>query len=80
MAFPVFRHLPLIHAITTGERDNLARLFPGQRLEIIPNAVNLAEIDGALAVEAPDSSVKAEGRYLLFLGSIAPQKGDRLVN
>jgi glycosyltransferase involved in cell wall biosynthesis len=75
MAYPVFRHLPLIHAITTGERDNLARLFPGQRLEIIPNAVNLAEIDGALAVEAPDSTVKVEGRYFLFLGQLHPKKG-----
>jgi glycosyltransferase involved in cell wall biosynthesis len=75
MAYPVFRHLPLIHAITASERDNLAQLFPGQRLEIIPNAVNLAEIDAALASAAPDSAVKVEGRYLLFLGQLHPKKG-----
>jgi glycosyltransferase involved in cell wall biosynthesis len=75
IAYPAFRHLAVIHAITSIERDNLERLFPHQRIEVIPNAVNLAEIDKALATCTSMPSVELDGRYLLFLGQLHPKKG-----
>lgn len=75
LAYPVFRHLAVIHAITAAERDNLAKLFPGQRLVLIQNAINLAEADEALTAPNSEPILEAEGRYLLFLGQLHPKKG-----
>jgi glycosyltransferase involved in cell wall biosynthesis len=75
LAYPVFRHLAIIHAITATERDNLAKLFPGQRLELIHNAINLAEADEALATANSEPTLETSCRYLLFLGQLHPKKG-----
>lgn len=75
LAYPAFRQLPLIHAITVQERRFLARLFPGQKIEVIPNAIDLSEVDAILSgcdqVSSPDNSIP----YLLFLGRLHHKKG-----
>ncbi len=74
LAYPAFRRLALIHAITPQERDVLASQFPGARLAVIPNAIDLEEADAALA--APEEPIEAvEGPYLLFLSRLHPKKG-----
>jgi glycosyltransferase involved in cell wall biosynthesis len=73
MAYPAFRHLPLIHAVSPLERDNLAPQFPGQRLEVIPNAIDLKEVDALDGIEdSPDPLW--DRPYLLFLGRLHVSK------
>lgn len=74
LAHPAFRRLTVLHAITPQERDYLARQFPEQRLEVIPNAVDLQEVAAALAgPAAPD--LPSASPYLLFLGRLHAKKG-----
>lgn len=75
LAYPAFRYLTLIHVNTIQERDALAHLFPGQRLEVIPNAIDLHEVDELISEAASAPSPEIEGPYLLFLGCLHPQKG-----
>lgn len=74
MAYPVFRHVSVIHAITARERDFLAELFPKKRIEVIPNAINLGEIDETLSRIGKDKNISRE-RIILFVGRLDPQKG-----
>lgn len=74
LAYPAFRRLPLIHAITPLERDHLIPQFPGQRLEVVPNALDLTEADDFLATHEGQPSGPASP-YLLFLGRLHPKKG-----
>jgi len=75
VAYPAFRHLPMLHAITPWERDELVRYFPGQVIEVIPNAIDLQEMAALLANLGDDASVPVEEPYLLFLGRLHPVKG-----
>ncbi len=74
LAHPAFRHLSVVHAITSQERDVLASQFPGLRLEVIPNAIDLEEADAALATPAAPLE-GLEAPYLLFLSRLHPKKG-----
>jgi glycosyltransferase involved in cell wall biosynthesis len=74
LAYPAFRRLSLIHAITPLERDNLAGQFPGHKIEVIPNAIDLTEADEFLAGQGERFSGTASP-YLLFLGRLHPKKG-----
>ena len=67
----LFQSVSVLHAITLLERDVLHSLFPRSRIEVIPNALDLAEID-RLAVPAP---VRINSPYILFVGRLHPQKG-----
>ncbi len=71
---PAFRRLAVVHAITSQERDQLARCLPGRRLEIIPNAIDLQEAASALAGPEEFAPQMPEP-YLLFLGRLHPKKG-----
>jgi glycosyltransferase involved in cell wall biosynthesis len=75
LAYPAFRHVTVTHTNTERERDELARDFPGQRLEVIPNALDLEEIDRMLADPDEESPAQIASPYVLFLGRLDPQKG-----
>lgn len=79
LASPAFRHITVIHAVTPRERDELTSWFPGQRLEVIPNAVDLEEIDRLQSHPADDSPALPDEPYLLFVGRLCPQKGIELL-
>lgn len=70
MVYPVFHRANVIHAITPLERDHLRLLFPHQRIEVIPNVIDLVAIDSELGQIAfgPEP-------IILFLGRIEPKKG-----
>jgi glycosyltransferase involved in cell wall biosynthesis len=57
----------LIHAITNLERDNLRILFPKNRIEVIPNAIEVSDGDFI----SPYQRMKR----ILFVGRIEPKKG-----
>jgi glycosyltransferase involved in cell wall biosynthesis len=79
VAYPAFRHFPMIHAITSPERDELARWFPGQCIRVIPNAIDLEAVDSVLAKVGDESSPLIDEPYLLFLGRLHPVKGIELL-
>jgi len=74
VAYPAFRWASVIHAITRLEGDHLAQLFPDQRIEIIPNAVDLDEVDKGLS-GAPLSRRSGRTSTVAFLGRFHPKKG-----
>lgn len=57
----------VIHAITPLEANNLSKLFPSSHIEVIPNAVDVADIE-----ELPKNPLS---KRILFLGRIEPKKG-----
>ena len=67
-----FRKITVFHAITPLNRNALHGLFPGARIELIPNAIDLAPIDALLDGEAV---VTAPEPYILFVGRLASEKG-----
>ncbi|MDI3258487.1 MAG: glycosyltransferase [Sinobacteraceae bacterium] len=67
LGFPVLSKATVVHAITPLERDHLQLLFPANRIEVIPNAI---EVPVSMACgNGPRSPV------VLFLGRIEPKKG-----
>jgi glycosyltransferase involved in cell wall biosynthesis len=79
LAYPAFRHIPLIHAVTPRERDELAGWFPGRRIAIIPNALDLEEMDRLLTEARDQASPPMDEPYVLFLGRLHPVKGIELL-
>ena len=75
LAYPAFRHLPLIHAVTPRERDELATWLPGQCIQVIPNAIDLEAMDHLRANAGNESAPPVDEPYLLFLGRLHPVKG-----
>ena len=75
-AYPAFRHAAVVHALTDFERDTLRDgFFRSQRIEVIPNAVDVREPDS----RAPGRSVETTRPYFLFLGRLHPVKGLELL-
>jgi glycosyltransferase involved in cell wall biosynthesis len=68
---PLFQTISALHAITPPERDGLHELFPGKRIEVIPNAIDLVQFD-RLAPSGPSGPIE---RYFLFVGRLHPGKG-----
>ena len=66
LAAPGLRRSTVVHAITPMERDELRLLLPDNRIEVIPNAIEIG---------AADESIRARDRVVLFLGRIEPKKG-----
>jgi len=67
LAYPAFRKASVIHAITPLEQKHLAQLFPGSRIEVIPNAIDVSETDVLPHGE--------RSKRILFMGRIDPKKG-----
>ena len=74
LAYPAFRRVGVIHAITPREREELAGQCPGQRFAVIPNAIDLAEADAALSNPAA-AGPPPKRPYILFLARLHPKKG-----
>ena len=79
VAYPAFRSIPLIHAVTPRERDELATWLPGQGIKVIPNAIDLEAMDSLLANAGEEASPPGDEPYLLFLGRLHPVKGIALL-
>lgn len=74
-AYPAFRSASVIHSITPLEQQHLHALFPDNRIEVIPNAIDLDAYPDA------GSSQQERERLILFVGRIEPKKGlDILLN
>lgn len=69
-AYPAFKTASVVHAVTPRERDYLQPLFPGQRIEVIPNAIDVAEVDANAGLACAEPA-----RTILFLGRLHPVKG-----
>ena len=77
LAHPAFKHAAILHALTPVEAETLRGLFPHNQVITIPNGIDLAEIDGALAaLPEPDPAAPP---YFLFLGRLHPKKGVHLL-
>lgn len=79
VAYPAFRHIPLIHAVTLRERDELATWLPGHGIKVIPNAIDLEAMDSLLTDAGEKFSPLVDEPYLLFLGRLHPVKGIELL-
>lgn len=76
VAGPLFRKITAIHALTPFERDVLKRYFPTQRIEVIPNAIDLKEFDKTFH---SGHEGQIQEKYVLFLGRLHPVKGLELL-
>jgi glycosyltransferase involved in cell wall biosynthesis len=74
IAYPAFNAAQVIHAITPLEREHLSQLFPGSRIEVIPNGIDTREIDNAL-----DKRNAKPEKIILFIGRLHPKKGTHLI-
>ena len=71
------RQASAVIAVSDYMARRLAPIVPPARLHVIPNMVDLAAIDVALA--RPQSSVPAATRYLMFVGKLERNKGAQLL-
>jgi glycosyltransferase involved in cell wall biosynthesis len=71
------RRVTAIHALTQAERRDLERYFPDQRIDVIPNGIDLRGVAEGLAAAGP--SPEPGARYVLFLGRLHPVKGLELL-
>lgn len=69
LAYPALKKAAIVHAITSLERRHLHDLFPGSRIEVIPNAIDLEVVAPIYAEEG------SRERLILLLGRIEPKKG-----
>lgn len=67
LAYPALSKASVIHAITPLEQEHLARLFPNNRIEVIPNAIDVNDSEEFPQIERE--------KTILFLGRIEPIKG-----
>ena len=67
LAYPALSKANVIHAITPLEQQHLARLFPLNRIEVIPNAIEMDDVD--------DCPLTERNKTILFLGRLEPKKG-----
>ena len=66
----LFQRVSVLHAITRLDREALHGLFSRSRIEVIPNSIDLAKLDGSAIGTSPNSAP-----YALFVGRLHPVKG-----
>ncbi len=76
LAYPAFRRARVVHALTEEDASVLTSYFPGQERVMIPNGIDLADVDHALDRPAPDAG---DARYFLFVGRLHPVKAIHLL-
>jgi len=64
-------------AVSAYMAARLASFVPPERLHVIPNMVDLAAVDAALAT--PQSSVLSSTPYMIFVGKLEQNKGAQLL-
>lgn len=69
---PMFRKVDVFHAISPLNRDMLYKLFPGTRVELIPNSINIGKVDATLEGYRRPAGQEP---FFLFVGRLVPQKG-----
>ena len=67
----LFRRITVQHAITQLDRDAIHAFFPHQRIEVIPNFVDVQTLDREIEL-VPG---KKNDPYILFIGRLHPTKG-----
>jgi glycosyltransferase involved in cell wall biosynthesis len=70
----LFARAAVVHAVTEREMNNLRDIFPNTRIQTIPNAIDLTEVD-----EQQTARVENPEPLILFLGRLTPQKGLELL-
>lgn len=79
VGYRAFKRVPVIHAVTPRERDELATWLPGRSIAVIPNAIDLEAMD-QLSREAGDAATPpVDEPYVLSLGRLHPVKGLELL-
>jgi glycosyltransferase involved in cell wall biosynthesis len=71
------RQADAVIAVSRYMADRLAGIVPAERLHVIPNMVDLAAIDAAIA--QPPASLTPGQPYLLFVGKLERNKGAHLL-
>jgi glycosyltransferase involved in cell wall biosynthesis len=71
---PALRQCGVVHAITPMERDELQALLPASRIEVIPNAIELAS-EPEVGAGSTRPAAPERDHLILFLGRIEPKKG-----
>jgi glycosyltransferase involved in cell wall biosynthesis len=79
VAYRAFRRIPVIHAVTPRERDEIAQWFHGQTIEVISNALDLEEMDRLLAEAGDEALPPFDEPYVLSLSRLHPVKGIELL-
>jgi glycosyltransferase involved in cell wall biosynthesis len=72
-----FQGAAAIIALTRAEREHIRNMGLTNRIEVIPNGINLSDLEVALPrqeIEAQWGELKGK-RWLLFLGRLHPKKG-----
>jgi glycosyltransferase involved in cell wall biosynthesis len=71
------RQADAVIAVSEYMARRLAPLVPRERLHVLPNMVDLAAIDAAIAT--PQSSVPRDTPYVMFVGKLERNKGAHLL-
>jgi glycosyltransferase involved in cell wall biosynthesis len=81
IAYPAFRRVDLLHALTAQEARTLSGYFPdpttSQKTLLIPHGIDIGSADAALA--GLPSRPAGEPPYFLFLGRLHPVKAIHLL-
>jgi glycosyltransferase involved in cell wall biosynthesis len=62
----------VFHAISPLNQSMVHRLFPGARIELIPNSIDLGAMDAQISGRKRNAAVAP---YIPFIGRLMPQKG-----
>lgn len=71
VALPIFNKATYIHAITPLEKKNLSQYFPKEKIVVIPNAIDVENINHYIKYQ-PKNRLK---KRILFVGRLHPIKG-----